>query len=120
MGRTSNAAKAVTKIINIHKRPGFFIVTIKNSDGKVIFHKCKVSNEEYLDLYLKNLENNITNHPEFTIEDIINGYIKLWSKFIIISNYIDSYGHRWNNTPLPSKWIKNKVNMVYNTIKNNT
>ena len=63
MGRTSNAAKAVTKIINIQKRPGFFIVTIKNSDGKVIFHKSKVSKEEYLDLYLKNLENNITNHP---------------------------------------------------------
>ena len=116
MGRRSNEAKAVTKIIKIQRQPGFFTVTIKKDD-KVIFHKSKLSKDEYLSLYLKNIESNITNHPEFTVEDIIEGYNKLWSKFTIISSYTDSYGHKWKNTPLSSKCIYNKVNTIFNKIK---
>ena len=84
MGRRSNAAKAVSKIIKVQKQPGFFRVVIKNGD-KVIFSKSRLSKDEYLTLYLKNIESNITNHPEYTIEDIIEGYKNLWSKFTIIS-----------------------------------
>ena len=71
MGRRSNAAKAVSKIIKVQKQPGFFRVVIKNGD-KVIFSKSRLSKDEYLTLYLKNIESNITNHPEYTIEDIID------------------------------------------------
>lgn len=116
MGRRSNAAKAVTKIIKIQKQPGFFTVTIKKDD-KVVFHKARIFKDEYLNLYLKNLESNITKHPEFTVEDIIKGYNNLWSKFTIISSYTDSYGYKWKNTPLPPKWINNRVNTIFNKIK---
>lgn len=118
MGRRSNAAKAITKIIKIKKQPGFFSVAIKNGD-KVIFSKSHLSKDEYLNLYLKNIESNITKHPEYTIDDIIEGYKNLWSKFTIISNYTDSYGYKWKNTPLPPKWIYNRVNIIFNKIKNN-
>lgn len=118
MGRRSNAAKAVSKIIKIQKQPGFFGVLIKNGD-KIIFSKSRVSKDEYLTLYLRNIESNITKHPEYTIEDIIEGYKNLWSKFTIISNYTDSYGYKWKNTPLPPKWIYNRVNIIFNKIKKN-
>ena len=118
MGRRSNAAKAVSKIIKVQKQPGFFRVVIKNGD-KVIFSKSRLSKDEYLTLYLKNIESNITNHPEYTIEDIIEGYKNLWSKFTIISIYTDSYGYKWKNTPLPPKWIYDRVNIIFNKIKNN-
>ena len=118
MGRRSNAAKAVSKIIKVQKQPGFFRVVIKNGD-KVIFSKSRLSKDEYLTLYLKNIESNIINHPEYTIEDIIEGYKNLWSKFTIISIYTDSYGYKWKNTPLPPKWIYDRVSIIYNKIKNN-
>ena len=50
---------------------------------------------------------------------IIEGYKNLWSKFTIISIYIDSYGYKWKNTPLPPKWIYDRVSIIYNKIKNN-
>ena len=39
MGRRSNEAKAVTKIIKIQRRPGFFTVTIKKDAESVITNR---------------------------------------------------------------------------------
>lgn len=116
MGRLSKEAKAISKMAKMIKQPGYFTVVIQKDD-KVIFSKRKLTKDEYLSLYLKNIEANITNHPEYTIDDIIKGYKNLWGKYIIKSVYTDSYGHKWNNTPLSDKSIFNRVSIIYNKLK---
>ena len=41
MGRRSNAAKAVSKIIKVQKQPGFFRVVIKNGDKEIGRASCR-------------------------------------------------------------------------------
>lgn len=112
MGRKSKAEKAIVKLSKVVKQPGFFTVVIKLSD-KIVFANKNISKIELTKVYLRNLQQNIAKHPEFTAEDILKAYKQLWSKYTIISRYTDSYGHVWTvNSFLADSWLLKYINNV--------
>lgn len=116
-GRISKAEKAITAISKTIKQPGFFTVVIKLGD-KVIFSNKRISKIELTKVYLRNLSENITKHPEFSAEEILDAYKKIWSKYKIISSYTDSYGHTWlNNSFLGDRWLITYINNILNSSK---
>lgn len=91
--------------------PGYFSLVVRNGD-KVLLSYPKLSKEEYAKIFFKKLEENIKNNPNALAEDILKGYIKLWSKFNFKSWYKDSWGHTWANQ-IPNihwKWMINYLN----------
>ena len=97
----------------VKREPGYFQVLIKKND-KVIKTYKKLSKLEFLRLYFNSIDSNIEKHPEYKAEDFIKSYTLIWNNYQIISDYIDSYGHRWHNSGLSDKakieFIKNKLN----------
>lgn len=117
MGRRSKSEKAIEKIIKIKREPGFFTVVIKKGDT-IIFSTKHISKIDLTKVYLKNLEANITKHPEYTSKDILNAYKQLWSKYTILSTYTDSYGHRWTKGSfLADSWLLKYIDNVLESIK---
>jgi hypothetical protein len=97
------------------RQPGYFVVLVKDLKDNIKFYKTKVSKDSYLKLYFRQLEENKSKHPEWSIEDLYNCYKTMWStKFKLSSDYIDSYGKKWNNTPLSKKtcieYLNNEIN----------
>lgn len=77
---------------------GFFRIYITKGD-KVVF-SGKTDKQNFLKLWFKNLETNITNHPDWSAEEINSAYDMLWNNFTVLSDYVDSYGHIWKDTNL--------------------
>lgn len=100
----------------IEKTPGYFQVLIKDTSGNIKFYNKKLLKKDYLKLYFKNIDDNLKNHPDWTKEEIISKYKNIWSSFQILSDYVDSYGHKWKNTHLSDKacleFITNKLNEI--------
>ena len=117
MGRRSKSEKAIEKIIKIKREPGFFTVVIKKGDT-IVFSTKRISKIDLTKVYLKNLGENISKHPEFTSKDILNAYKQLWSKYTISSTYTDSYGHRWTKGSfLSDSWLLKFTDNVLETRK---
>lgn len=99
----------------IKREPGYFQVLVKK-DGKIVKTFKKLSKQEFLKFYFNNIDTNVEKHPEFKAEDFIKSYTLIWSKFELLSDYIDSYGHRWHNSGLSDKtkieFINNKINEI--------
>ncbi len=101
------------EVILKKREPGFFKLTIKKGDT-IIFNNNKLDKLSFYKIYFKDLETNIKNHQDWKAEDFLNAYKNLWSKFTILSRYVDSYGHLWNNTMPPDKWLIQYLNESIN------
>lgn len=115
MARKSKATKAVEKIIKVVKQPGYFLVLIKKDD-KNIFYNTRLSKDKYLELWFKGLKENIEKHLDWSVEDFVSKYNNIWSNFTVLSDYVDSYGHKWRQTPLSDNYKKEYVEKMINDL----
>lgn len=77
------------------KRPPTWDFYLMTANGNSLLAK-NVDLKTFLSKYFINLEQNIKNHPEYTIPDIIDKYKEVWNNLgTIRSYYTDSWGHKW-------------------------
>lgn len=68
---------------------------IMRQSGNALLAK-NVPLNTFLTKYFINLKNNIVTHPEYSNDEIIDIYKKLWEKQgTLRSYYNDSWGHKW-------------------------
>lgn len=91
---------------------GYFLLTIRNNEGRIVFNSNHLDVNEYCKVYFKNILENVKTHPEYSDKDILKSYKSLWSKFKINSRYKDSYGHEWRNTMPPDKWFLQYIKFI--------
>lgn len=83
-----------TPIKTVKRTSGYYNLLVKKED-KVIISKSKLSKKDFCKLYFQKLEDNLTKYD--TPEELLEAYKTLWSKYDIKCNYIDSWGHLWED-----------------------
>lgn len=119
-------------IPEVKRTPGYFNIKILGPDGKVR-GKSRMNKKEACDFYFIGLDKNLQtlrekfgNIDDTFAQGIFDKYKNIYSKYKFKYQYVDSYGHLWEDkyAKIPDKWIleylKNKINESNNVkITNN-
>ena len=82
--------------------PTWDLYVMKQSSNALLVKNSPL--EKFLDKYFMKLENNIIEHPEYSNDQIIEKYKKMWENVgTLRSYYTDSWGHKWACFPHISK-----------------
>lgn len=104
-------AKKKRETITLPREPkrqaGYFVLYF---GGKCVGNRLTL--EEFLPKYFINLEKNLT--KDSNLEELLTKYEKIWNAKGKV-NYVDSWGHIWNQGPSKSKLL-NYLSEKYNEL----
>ena len=114
--------KVKEEVPDIKRTNGYFNIKILGPDGKVR-GKSGMDKTQVFEFYFVGLSKNLQSLREkygdindTFAQDILDKYKNLYSKYKFKFQYVDSWGHLWEDkyAKLPDKWaleyLKNKIN----------
>lgn|SRR5574344_377135 len=94
-------------------KDSYYKIIITDSNDKVTFSNSKLSKDKFMELYFQNITTNLEKHKDWSLEDFVQQYKNLWSKYKFQCDYIDTYGHVWSNYYPSDKRLIDYLKKIY-------